>query len=303
MYAEGLKVYPRNVSKAYKVVLFLAIVCGIIAVFVHLLHGVNFPFLNPKGQIAYQERQLLIFTSLLSLVVVIPVFLMLFFIVTRYREGNKKARYEPDWDHSRVLEALWWGLPCVIILILAVVTWNTSHQLDPYKSISSSNKPITIEVVALQWKWLFIYPNEGIASVNSFDFPVNTPVNFQLTADAPMNSFWIPSLGSQIYAMPGMNTQLNLIANSIGSYNGSSANISGTGFAGMQFIAKATSQQDYNNWTKSLQDSSSVLNDTSYQSLAKPSSYVSASYYKLNDAYLYDKIVLKYMTPGNSFAN
>jgi cytochrome o ubiquinol oxidase subunit 2 len=301
MYSVNLKVYPKDVSKAYKFVIFLAIVSGVIALFAHVLHGVNIAVLNPQGQIASQEKGLIIFTVLLSLVIVVPVFTMLILIVWKYREGNSEAKYSPEWDHSRFFETLWWGIPCLVILSLGIVTWVSTHQLDPSKPISSSVKPINIQVVALQWKWLFIYPDEHIASVNSLEFPVNTPINFELTADAPMNSFWIPSLGGQIYAMPGMSTQLHLIADSTGNFNGSSANISGTGFSGMDFVAKSTTPQAYTNWTNSLRSSSVGLDDASYAALSKPSSNQLPSYYKLNDAYLYDKIVLKYMTPDDSF--
>jgi cytochrome o ubiquinol oxidase subunit 2 len=176
-------VYSKDVSKAYKTVLVLAIVGGIIAIFAHAIHGLNFPILNPKGQIGEQEKNLLIFTVLLSLVVVIPVFTMLIVIVIKYRESNTKAKYMPEWESSRFFEGLWWGLPCVIIVVLAVVAWTSSHQLDPYKPIASSVKPINVEVIALQWKWLFIYPDEHIATINHLEFPVNTPINFVLTAD------------------------------------------------------------------------------------------------------------------------
>lgn len=288
--------------KKYKFVLITAIILGVIAIIVHLLHGVNFAVLNPKGVIAAHEKNLLIFTLLLSLVVVVPVFILLFLILWKYRESNTKATYSPEWDHNRFLEGMWWAIPCVIILILAVVTWTSSHELDPTRAIKSSAKPINIQVIALQWKWLFIYPDAHIATVNSLDIPVNTPINLELTADAPMNSFWIPSLGGQIYAMPGMSTHLNLMATSTGSYNGSSANISGEGFAGMKFVAKVTSAKDYRAWSSKLQRSSYLLNESMYNQLAKPSSNSPLSFYKLDDAYLYDKIVLKYMAPSDSVA-
>lgn len=290
-------------TKAYKFVLVSAIILSIIALCIHLFGGLNFAVLNPMGEIGKKEKQLFIFTCLLSLVIVVPVFLMLFLIVHRYKEGNTKAKYSPDWDHNRFLEGLWWGIPCVIILILSVVTWTSSHQLDPSKAIESKAKPINIQVVALQWKWLFIYPDEKIASVNSFDFPVNTPVHFTLTADAPMNSFWIPNLGGQIYAMPGMSTQLNLMADKIGDYRGSSANISGTGFAGMDFVAKASSLKNYTEWKKTLQDTKIIMDQDVYNDLAKPSSDVKPVFYKLDDAYLYDKIVMKYMTPSDDIVS
>ena len=131
----------------------------------------------------------------LSLIVVIPVYIMLFLFAWKYREGNTKAKYSPDWDHSALLETIWWTVPLLLITILSVVTWNSSHDLDPFRPLNSSVKPVKIQVVALQWKWLFIYPEQNIASVNYVEFPVNTPVDFEITADAPMNSFWIPQVG------------------------------------------------------------------------------------------------------------
>src|SRR5476649_775967 len=174
--------------------------------------------LSPKGQIADKERHLIILATLLMLIVVVPVYVMMFVIAWKYREGNTKARYTPDWDHSNGLEFLWWAIPMAIIAVLSVITFKSSHELDPFKALSSTKPPITIQVVALQWKWLFIYPNQNIASVNYFRMPANTPVDFEITADSPMNSFWIPQLGGQIYAMPGMSTELHLMADGVGKY-------------------------------------------------------------------------------------
>ncbi|HEY5806112.1 MAG TPA: ubiquinol oxidase subunit II, partial [Candidatus Saccharimonadales bacterium] len=204
--------------------------------------------LEPKGLIALQQRDLIFFTALLSLLVIVPVYALTIFIVWKYRAVNKKTKYTPDWDGHKGIEALWWTVPCAIILVLSVVTWQTSHKLDPYQPIRSPKKPLTIQVVALEWKWLFIYPEQNIATVNYFQIPENTPINFEITSDAPMNSFWIPQLGSQIYAMPGMTTTLNLIADEPGKYNGASANISGAGFASMRFVAEAVPRADFDNW-------------------------------------------------------
>ena len=181
----------------------------------------------------------MIFAALLSLVVVIPVFAMTIYIVWRYRESNQKAKYSPDWDHNSKVETIWWLIPTLLIVVLSVVTWNSSHSLDPFKPIKSSVKPLRVQVIALQWKWLFIYPEQGVASTNILELPVDRPINFEVTADAPMNSFWIPQLGGQIYAMAGMSTQLHLMASEAGTYAGASANLSGKGFAKMKFDTKA----------------------------------------------------------------
>lgn len=287
-------------NKKIQVLLALIAVAGVIGIATILLHGHNIPVLNPQGTIANKERDLIIFTVVLALVIVIPVFVMLFAIVWKYREGNLKAKtkYSPDWDGSRLYETIWWGVPCVIMLILGVVIWQSSHELDPYKKLDSNVKPIRVQVVALQWKWLFIYPEEKIASVNLVQFPEDTPINFEITADAPMNSFWIPSLGGQVYAMNGMTTKLHLMADNIGDYRGSSANISGEGFAGMKFIAKATSRADFDSWVRSNQKNATGLDMDAYSKIAKPSKDVPAATYALTQSDLYDKIVMKYMSHG-----
>ena len=187
------------------VVIFVAIT-GVLALAAWYIHRTNIPVLEPRGTIAAHEKHLMLITVLLAGIVVLPVFGMLFAFAWRYREGNaRKAKYSPELAGNRAAETVWWLIPSIIILILSVVAWNSSHALDPYEPIASNVKPLNVEVVAMDWKWLFIYPDQRVASVNSLEIPVNTPVNFTITADAPMNSFWIPQLGGQIYAMPGMN--------------------------------------------------------------------------------------------------
>ncbi len=283
--------------KIFIIAIPLLVVGGLLA---YALQGAHFAILDPKGIIADKERGLLIFTTLLSLVVVVPVFVMLFVIVWRYRATNTKAIYSPEWDGSRFFETLWWGIPCLIILVLAIVTWTSSHQLDPTRSLTSTHPPLKIQVVALQWKWLFLYPDQQVASVNTVEFPINTPIEFDITADAPMNSFWIPSLGGQIYAMPGMTTKLHLMADTSGTYAGSSANLSGTGFSGMRFSAIATSASDYANWLIRAHSSSQVLTSSSYTALAVPSADVAVRLYRLGEPTLYDTIVMKYMMPSTA---
>jgi cytochrome o ubiquinol oxidase subunit 2 len=161
----------------------------------------NFAVLDPKGLLAFQERRLLFITLMLSLLVVIPVFSLTIYIAWKYREGNTKSKYAPHWDHDARLEFAWWAVPIVIITILATITWQYTHRLDPSKPISTTNQAVNIQVVALQWRWLFIYPDEKVASINYMPIPVNRPINLQITSDAPMNSIWIPQLSGQIYAM------------------------------------------------------------------------------------------------------
>jgi cytochrome o ubiquinol oxidase subunit II len=289
----------RNMGKKYKIgaVVLLGIIVVVISAY--LLRGSNFMVLNPGGTIAAKQRDLIVFASLLSLVVVIPVFTMLFVFAHKYREENTKAKYTPNWDTDKGLEAIWWGVPILLIVILSVVTWRTSHSLDPYKPLESSTQPITIQVVALEWKWLFIYPEQGVASVNMMQFPVDTPVNFEITADAPMNSFWIPQLGGQIYAMPGMQTKLHLMADEVGTYNGVSANLSGEGFAGMRFDAKATSEADFYEWVFNARNSSKSLESATYNQLALPSKNNPTQVFNSVDPDLYDSIIDKYMSHGH----
>jgi cytochrome o ubiquinol oxidase subunit 2 len=258
---------------------------------------VNVAVLNPQGTIANQERGLIIFTVILSLVVVIPVFTLLGVIAWKYREKNtKKTTYKPNWDSSRLFETIWWGIPCVIILILCVVTWQTSHQLDPYKSLNSDVKPLNVQVVALQWKWLFIYPDQHVASVNLLEIPEKTPINFQITSDAPMNAFWIPNLGSQVYAMSGMSAQLHLMADAVGDYPGSSSNISGTHFADMKFTARAVRSSDFDQWVGQAQQSS-PLAWNEYKALSQPGVQAQPISYDLTDQNLYSEIIAQYQQP------
>jgi cytochrome o ubiquinol oxidase subunit 2 len=232
------------------------------------------------------------------------VFALLFFFAWKYRASSPQTRagHSPNWDHDNYLaEFAWWLVPTVIIAVLGVIMWRSAHALDPYQPLQSSKAPLTVDVVALDWKWLFIYPSLGIASVNVLEMPENTPVHFYLTADAPMNSFWIPSLGGQIMVMPGMQTQLNLMASREGSFNGFSANISGEGFSGMAFTAKSVSQDEFTQWAQSIEDASSTpLTPAAYAALAQPSEYNPVAYYSLTNENMYTTVIDKFMMPENS---
>jgi cytochrome o ubiquinol oxidase subunit 2 len=288
-------------AKKTKIFIALLPVVILIALLAIYLHGHTVAVLSPAGEISRKERNLFVFALALSALVVIPVFALTIWIAITYREGNpKKTKYTPEWDRSKLFESIWWGVPIAIILVLSVVTWNSSHSLDPYKAIASNNKTMTVEVIALDWKWLFIYPKQDVASVNQLEMPVNTPVRFALTSDTVMNSFWVPRLGGQIYAMPGMTTQLNLMADKTGTFYGSSANISGAGFAGMNFKAVAVSQPDFSKWLADAKSSPKLLDQTSYPTLAKPSSYTPVSYYSEVDEGLFGDIVNGYMQPTAS---
>jgi cytochrome o ubiquinol oxidase subunit 2 len=265
--------------------------------FATMLSGAEVPVLDPKGDIARQQKDLLIISTLLMLIVVVPVFVLLFTISVKFRASNTKATYRPDWDHSRKLETIWWGVPILIIAILASITWVTSHTLDPFRPLASDQKPLRIQVVALQWKWLFIYPEEKVASVNEVALPINRPVTFEITSDAPMNSFWIPSLAGQVYAMSGMTTKLHVIGDTAGTFRGSSANISGEGFAGMHFDAKVLSGADYGAWILDASSSTDILDQASYAELAKASKDAPVRKFSAGDDTLFGSILHKYMAP------
>lgn len=284
-------------SKKTKIAILLVLVLGLVSAAVWYLHGANIPVLEPKGTIGHKERNLMLFTVLLGLVVIIPVFVMTIVIAVRYREGNAKHahRYAPDWDRNRAAEFTWWAIPIAIITVLSVVTWTSTYALDPWKPLASHAKPMTIQVVSLDWKWLFIYPEQRVASVNFVQIPTDTPVNFAITSDSVMNSFWIPALGGQMYSMPGMLTQLHLAADRAGDYAGSSANISGEGFAGMKFTARASSQADFDKWVQQAKKSPNNLTQRSYDQLAKPSKNDRPTYYANVQSGLYDTIMMKYM--------
>lgn len=284
-------------GRKYKLLALAFLTAITVAVVLLFMNRANFAVLNPEGTIANQQRDLLFFASLLSLIVVIPVYFLVFFIAWKYRADNKKAKYLPKWDHNHKLEFIWWGIPIILILILAVITWKSSHDLDPYKPLASDKRPVTIQVVALEWKWLFIYPEQNIASVNYVEFPEKTPVNFQITGDAPMNSFWIPKLGGMVYAMAGMQTKLHLMAHKEGVYEGSSSNLSGEGFAGMRFKARSSSEANFNTWVDNIQNSPSKLTAAEYEKLAKQSKNNPEAFYASYEPGLYDTIINKYMAP------
>lgn len=204
----------------------------------------------------------------------------------------------PNWDHNRKLEAVWWLLPTLLITILSVITWRTSHSLDPFLPITSDKKPVKVQVVALNWKWLFIYPEERVATLNYLQVPVGTPIDMQITADAPMNSLWIPQLAGQVYAMPGMSTELHIMADRPGSYQGVSANISGSGFAGMRFTLNATDEKDYRDWIAMAIQTNEILDNETYRFVAQPSSYDTPKIYALGEQNLYDTVISTYSAHG-----
>ncbi len=224
------------------------------------------------------------------LIVVIPVFIMAFWFPRKYRASNTASTYMPKWSYSAKIDLVMWAVPIAIVTVLAILAWTRTHALDPYKPIASAEKPINIEAVSLDWKWLFIYPDQNIATVNQITFPVNVPVSFKLTSDTVMTSFFIPQLGSQIYAMGGMQTRLHLLANKPGTYAGQNNQISGRGYADMHFKAHAVSREEFQAWVQKVRQSKELLDLDRYEQLAQPSAgYYPVTYFSAvkPDLFLY----------------
>lgn len=262
-----------------------------------MLSGCNMVLMNPKGAIGVEQRTLIITAIALMLIVVVPVIFMAFAFAWKYRASNKDAKYSPNWSHSNKIEAVVWTIPIIIIAILGTITWKTTHELDPFKPIVTDKKPMTIEVVSLDWKWLFIYPEQGIATVNELAFPKDVPVEFKITSNSVMNSFFIPQLGGQIYAMAGMQTKLHLIGNEAGKYDGISSSFSGRGFSGMKFTAIVTpTEGDFDQWVAKVKASSNNLNATSdFNKLAEPSENNPVEYFSSVKPNLFKETIGKFM--------
>ncbi|PKH21345.1 cytochrome o ubiquinol oxidase subunit II [Enterobacterales bacterium CwR94] len=269
-----------------------------------LLSGCDSALLSPKGQIGVEQRSLILTAFGLMLIVVIPAIAMAIAFAWKYRESNTEAKYSPNWSHSNKVEAVVWTVPILIILFLGILTWKTTHSLEPSKPLVSDVKPIEVQVVALDWKWLFIYPEQGIATVNQLAFPANTPVNFKITSNSVMNSFFIPTLGSQIYAMAGMQTKLHLIANEPGTFDGISSNYSGAGFSGMKFKAIATAnQQDFEQWVAKVKQSpESLTTMEAFETLAKPSEFHPVEYFSSVKPDLFMSVINKFMSHDKSMS-
>jgi cytochrome o ubiquinol oxidase subunit 2 len=249
---------------------------------------------DPKGPIGEAERFVIITAIGLMLIVVIPVFIMAFWFSLKYRATNTESTYMPKWSHSVVIEFFMWAVPIAIVTVLAVLAWNTTHSLDPYKPIPSAYKPITIEAICLDWKWLFIYPDHSIATVNHITFPVNVPVSFKITSDSVMASFFIPQLGSQIYAMAGMQTRLHLLADKPGVYAGQNQQFTGRGYADMHFKANAVSHEEFQSWVQKVKGSPEKLDLDQYEKLTKPSVGHPVTYFSSVKPDLFEYIVRKY---------
>jgi cytochrome o ubiquinol oxidase subunit 2 len=280
----------RNLLRAFVIPACLLLPCV-------LLSGCDLLVLSPFGAIARHQSHLIIVSTVLMLLIVVPVLTLTLLFAWRYRASNATAIYRPDWDHSTALELLIWSAPLLIVIALGAITWIYTHTLDPYRPLAAATRPLAgaisvgagatgaasmaqasaqaqpliVEVVALDWKWLFIYPAQGIATINELAAPVDMPIRFKITASSVMNSFFIPAMAGQIYAMPGMQTELNAVINRVGTYDGFSANYSGAGFSGMHFKFHGMTPADFQQWVSTTRDTGTALDAAGYLELARPS--------------------------------
>jgi len=252
------------------------------------------PILDPKGPIALAERDLLFDAFGTMLIVVIPVIVLAFWFVWRHRASNATGRYDPDWSYSAWIDAIIWLVPALIVAALGTLLWASTHKLDPYKPLASEKPPLEVEVVAQDWKWLFIYPKQKIATVNQLVFPSGAPLSLKITSDTVMNSFFIPALGGQIYAMAGMQTRLNLLADVPARFVGRNTQYSGKGFSKQQFEAVASTRADFDAWVEQVRQSPKRLDAETYRALAKPSVKHPVTHYSLVEADLFESILEKY---------
>jgi cytochrome o ubiquinol oxidase subunit 2 len=268
-----------------------------------ILGGCTEGVLDPKGPIAAADRQILLNSLGIMLAIVIPVILATLGVAFWFRESNERARYRPNFAYSGRLEMLVWSIPAMTVFLVGGVAWVGSHDVSPRKPIASTLKPLRVQVASLDWKWLFIYPDQGIASVNYLVIPAGTPVSFELTSSGVMNSFFVPQLGSQIYTMAGMVTRLHLQADQPGSYRGMSAQFSGEGFADMYFNVEAVAPDKFSEWVDGTRSVGTELNATSYAQLVKPSAAVSPFTYRSVAPGLFDSIMASELQSGGAMSH
>ncbi len=261
---------------------------------------------------ALRQRDLIIIATCLMLLIIVPVIFLTLLFAWRYRENAKDAPYNPEWDHSTVLELAIWAAPLLIIIALGAVTWVSTHQLDPYRPltridqsrpVTAEVKPLTVEVVAMDWKWLFLYPEQGIATVNELAAPVDRPIAFRITSTSVMNAFFVPSLAGMVYAMPGMETKLHAVINQPGVFDGMSSNYSGAGFSHMRFKFHGMSNEDFDRWVQQAKSSGAQLSKDTYLKLAKPSESEPVQRYASVAPDLYNLILNRCVDGGTCMAD
>ncbi len=278
----------------------LLIVIGLVnlgLLIAYLVQGKNIALFNPKGLIAQEQLNLMISVVAVLVVIAVPTLIIAYFLAWKYRDTNTKTVRPPAhaMHSSKYLVIFFWLIPIIVMIIIASVMWPATHRLAPQKSIESDKKPLRVQVISLRWKWLFIYPEQGIATVNFVQIPVDTPVEFEMTADeTPMSSFWIPNLGGQLYTMTSHVNRLNLMADTAGDYPGSTPEINGAGFTGMKFIARADSQENFEQWVEGVKQSPDALDAEKYQALLQPSENNPTAFYADFDDDIYDNVIMKY---------
>nr|WP_083786690.1 ubiquinol oxidase subunit II [Methylobacterium nodulans] len=272
-----------------------------------MLAGCNLVVMQPSGDVAVQQRNLVLASTGLMLLIIVPVIVLTLLFAWHYRAANKEAVYDPDWHHSTQLEVVIWTAPLMIIIALGALTWISTHTLDPYRPLTrlapnrpvpADVKPLTVEAVALDWKWLFFYPDQGIATVNELAAPVDRPINFKITAASVMNCFYVPALAGMVYAMPGMETKLHAVINKPGVYDGLSAQYSGTGFSRMTFKFHGLAPEEFDAWVSKAKAQGSDLSRDAYLQLEKPSEAEPVRYYTSVADGLYSSILNMCAVPG-----
>jgi len=273
-----------------------------------LLGGCSGPVLDPAGDIARQQLEIIIFSTALMLLIIVPVIVLIVVFAWRYRKGGG-GTYDPNFDHSTALELAIWSAPLLIIIALGALTWSSTHLLDPFRPIASdaagkpvaaAPEPLVVQVVSLDWKWLFLYPGQGVATVNELVLPVNRPVRFDITSTNMMNTFYAPTLAGMIYAMPGMQSQLHAVLRRTGDYEGYSANYSGAGFSDMRFVLKGVDEAGFAKWVAAAKGADRALQRDAYRELVKPSEKVPVIRYSSVEADLYRRILERCVEPGTT---
>jgi cytochrome o ubiquinol oxidase subunit 2 len=289
----------KNKQNKLKKFLIGLIIFAVIADFVLLINyfmqGRNVALLNPQGYVAEQQLYLFIFTTVLLLIIAVPSIGAIYYMAWKYRKSETNTLYKPEKKHGKGFVFTIWAVPTFFMFVLAGVMVPATHRLVPQKVVANGAEPITIQVVSMNWKWLFIYPEQGIATVNYVKLPIDRPVTFEMTADeSPMSSFWIPNLGGQLYSMATHVNRLNLLPNTIGDFPGSSAEINGRGFAGMKFTASVTSEDDFEKWVRDVSNHPDKLTSDAYDQLLEPSEYNPVAYYSEFEDNLFAKVIQKY---------
>lgn len=274
-----------------------------------LLGGCDWVVMNPTGDVARQQAHLILWSTGLMLLIIIPVIALTILFAWKYRHTNEDAEYAPDWDHSTGLELVIWAAPLMIIIALGALTWISTHALDPYRPLArlakgqplaKTDRPLEIQVVSLDWKWLFIYPEQGVATVNELVLPVNRQVRFRLTSSSVMNTFYVPTMAGMIYTMPGMETRLHAVMNKPGRFNGFSANYSGAGFSEMDFVVTATDDAGFAGWVNKARAAGQRLDLAAYNQLERPSENVPPARYAGSAPQLFDRILGMCTKPGET---